>query len=419
MRFSRRASRAGRRIAALGAIAALALTAATACGSDEAEGDGKTITFVAAEYSDKTEPYWKDLISRFEKENPGLKVNLQVINWDEIDGQVQNMVLNDKAPDLLNLNKYADFAADELLFKASDVLPKEVIDDFIPSFAENSKYEGDQYGLPFIASARLLFYNKDLFDKAGVKEPPKTWDELKEAAKKISDLPGDYIGYGLPLGPEEAQGEFQIWMNSNGGHWVDDKGNWTIDSPENLETLQFLKSMVDEGLTQPNPAKTDRADVIEAFAAGKIGMIRGLPQTHNNIADQGNKFKYDVAPNPVNDGQEPTTLGVQDYLMAFDNGTGAQETLKKFLTFFYQEENYSKFITTEGFLPTTQSASDKLSDDEKLEPFIEALPKAKFYPVTDPQWTAVDSAVKQDIGQALRGTDPKKVLEQLQKTAEG
>ncbi len=256
------------RVVALGATATLALTAAAACGSDEAEGDGKTITFVAAEYSDKTEPYWQDLVSRFEKANPGLKVDLQGISWDDIDGHVQNLVLNDKAPDLLNLNKFADFAEDGLLYKAGDVLPKEVLDDFIPSFAESSKFEGEQYGLPFIASARLLFYNKDLFAKAKISEPPKTWDELKEAAKKISDLPGDAIGYGLPLGPEEAQGEFQIWINSNGGHWVDDQGNWTIDSPENLETLQFLKSMVDEGLTQPNPAKTDRADVIEAFAAG-------------------------------------------------------------------------------------------------------------------------------------------------------
>jgi multiple sugar transport system substrate-binding protein len=408
------------RVVALGATATLALTAAAACGSDEADGDGKTITFVAAEYSDKTEPYWQDLVSRFEKANPGLKVDLQVISWDDIDGHVQNLVLNDKAPDLLNLNKFADFAEDGLLYKAGDVLPKEVLDDFIPSFAESSKFEGEQYGLPFIASARLLFYNKDLFAKAKISEPPKTWDELKEAAKKISDLPGDAIGYGLPLGPEEAQGEFQIWINSNGGHWVDDQGNWTIDSPENLETLQFLKSMVDEGLTQPNPAKTDRADVIEAFAAGRIGMIRGLPQTHNNIADQGNKFEYGIAPNPVaEEGMEPSTLGVQDYLMAFDNGKGAQETLRKFLTFFYQEGNYSKFITTEGFLPTTQSASEALSDDEKMKPFVEALPQAKFYPVTDPKWTAVDGAVKQQIGKAVQGTDPKKVLEQLQKTAEG
>lgn len=411
MRFPRKAAK----VAALGLSAALAFTAA-ACGSESGEGDGKTITFVAAEYSDKTEPYWKDLIGKFEKANPGLKVDLQVISWDDIDGHVQNLVLNDKAPDLLNLNKFADFAQDELLFKAEDVLSKDVIDDFVPSFSDNSKLDDTQYGLPFIASARLLFYNKDMFAKAGIKEAPKTWDDLKAAAEKIKAEGG--IGYGLPLGPEEAQGEFQVWINGNGGHWTDDAGKWTINSPENLETLKFLKGMVDEKLTQPNPAKTDRADVIEAFASGKIGMIRGLPQTQNNIKEQGDKFEYGIAPNPVNGDGEPTTLGVQDFLMAFDNGTESQDTLKKFLDFFYEKDNYAKFLTTEGFLPTTQSAGEELADDPQLKPFIEVLPDARFYPVTDPKWTTVDGAVKQQLGKAVQGSDPKQVLDQLQQETE-
>lgn len=72
--------------AALGLSAALSLTA---CGGAGDEGDGKTITFVAAEYSTNTEPYWKDLIAKFEKANPGLKVDLQVVNWDDIDSQRQ------------------------------------------------------------------------------------------------------------------------------------------------------------------------------------------------------------------------------------------------------------------------------------------------------------------------------------------
>lgn len=419
--------RLGRKAAALGLSGMLALTAAacgsesgsgedTACNEGGSGGDGKTISFVAAEYSDKTKPYWENLISEFEKDNPGLKVDLQVINWDDIDGHVQNLVLNDKAPDILNLNKFADFADDGLLCKADEVLSKEVVDDFVPSFADNSQLEGTQYGLPFIASARLLFYNKDMFEEAGVAGPPKTWDDLKAAAAKIKAK--KHIGYGLPLGPEEAQGELQVWMNGNGGHWTDDSGKWTINSPENVEAVKFLESMVAEGLTQPNPAKTDRADVIEAFAAGDIGMIRGLPQTQNNIKEQGDKFDYGIAPNPPNGDHESTTLGVQDYLMAFKR-EGTQDTVRKFLDFFYEKENYAKFLTTEGFLPTTKSAGEQLADDPKLKPFIEVLPDAKFYPVTDPKWTAVDAAVKQQVGKAVQGSDPQQVLDRLQQETEG
>jgi len=413
-----------RRTAALGLSAALALSLA-ACGDetggtgsgDEAGGEGaKEITFVAAEYSTKTKPYWEALIKEFEAANEGLKVNLQVINWDDIDSHVTTLVQNNKQPDILNLNKFADFAADDLLYKADEVVSPEVIQDFIPSFAENSKLDGTQYGLPFIASARLLFYNTELFDKAGITEPPKTWDDLRAAAEKIKAEGA--IGYGLPLGPEEAQAEFQLWINGNGGHWVDDSGKWTINSPENVETLEFLKGMVDDGLTQPNPAKTDRADVFNAFSQGKIGMVRGMPQLEGIIKEQGGKIKYAIAPNPANGDNASTTLGVQDYLMAFKKD-GNQETVRKFLDFFYQKENHAKFLTTEGFLPTTQSGSEELADDEKLKPFIDVLPDAKFYPVTDPAWTKVDGQVKKIVGTAVQQADPKQVLDQLQTRAEG
>lgn len=408
--------------AALGLSAALALSA---CSGDETAGqDGtedtssaKEITFVAAEYSTKTKPYWEALIKEFEAQNQGLKVNLQVISWDDIDSHVTTLVQNQKQPDILNLNKFADFAADDLLFKADEVVSPEVLQDFVPSFAENSKLDGTQYGLPFIASARLLFYNTELFQKAGIKEPPATWADVKAAAEKIGKLGGGTYGYGLPLGPEEAQAEFQLWMNGNGGHWTDDSGKWTINSAENKETLAFLNGMVQEGLTQPNPAKTDRADVFNAFSQGKIGMVRGMPQLEGIIKDQGGKIKYAIAPNPANEGVESTTLGVQDYLMAFKK-EGNRDTVRKFLDFFYTKENYTKFLTTEGFLPVTQSAGAELASDEKLKQFIDVLPEAKFYPVTDPNWTKVDGQVKKLVGSAVQKNDPK-ILDQIQQKAEG
>lgn len=407
------------RLKAAAATMSVALTV-VACGNETGsagDGDAGKITFVAAEYSTNTKPYWENLIKEFEAANDGIEVDLQVINWDDIDAHVTTLVQNNKQPDILNLNKFADFAADDLLQPAADVVSPEVLEDFIPSFAENSKLDGTQYGLPFIASARLLFYNTELFEQAKV-EPPKTWDDLKAAAAKIDALGDDIYGYGLPLGPEEAQAEFQLWANGNGGHWVDDAGNWTIASDENVETLEFLTGLVDDGLTQPNPAKTDRADVFNAFSQGKIGMLRGHPQLQTIIADQGGKIEYAIAPNPANGDNPSTTLGVQDYLMAFDN-EGNTEAVKKFLDFFYQEGNYAELLTTEGFLPVTESAGAKLAGDEKLKPFIDALPSAKFYPVTDPAWTKVDGEVKKIIGTAVQGGDPRQVLEQIQKRAEG
>ena len=225
-------------------ICALALAA---CGGDDDDTGGSSsgavegeISLLVPEYSENTEGFWRDLIGRFESEHPGAKVELQTVSWTDINQKVTTLVSTNQAPDILNLDAYANFAGDELLLPADEVLSPETQDDFIDKFAENGKLEGTQYGIPFVGSVRGLFYNKDIFRKAGVQEPPKTWDELRDAAAKI-DAAGE-TGYGMPLGPEEAQAEFSLFMWGNGGDWVDGD-TWTITRPENVEALQFMSDL--------------------------------------------------------------------------------------------------------------------------------------------------------------------------------
>lgn len=104
--------------------------------------------------------------------NPGYRVKLEVVDWEQMDSKVKTYVQTGKQPDILNYNKFSDFARDELIFKTKDVVSPKVLDDFLPLFADQAQYKGVQYGLPFISSARLLFYNKDICAKAGVSGPP-------------------------------------------------------------------------------------------------------------------------------------------------------------------------------------------------------------------------------------------------------
>ena len=100
------------------------------------------------------------------------------------------------------------------------------------------EYQGKLYGFPILSSARAFFYNKDLFAKAGLAGPPKTWQEFVESARKIQALGGGTIGYALPLGPEEAQAEWSIWMWNGGGDWKSGDG-WAINSDANVRTLSL------------------------------------------------------------------------------------------------------------------------------------------------------------------------------------
>jgi ABC-type glycerol-3-phosphate transport system substrate-binding protein len=408
----------------IGAIAAgLTVTLGmTGCskGSDSGGGgkDNKTIKFVAAIYDDNTKGYWDTLIKDYEAQNKGYKVNLEMVDWTQMDAKVKTYVQTKQAPDILNYNAFSDFARDGLIYKASDVVSPQTLADFTPTFVEQTKYQGTQYALPFISSARLLFYNKDLFAKAGITAPPSTWADVKTDAQKIKAKGA--VGYGLPLGPEEAQAEFYSWaMNDNGG-WVDSSGKWAINQPANVDTLNFLRDLNKSGLTQPNPETTDRAKVFNQFAQGKIGMSIGGPFTRAGFIDPVKKdLNYGIAPLPSKDGSVHNTLGVVDILAAFKNsGETNKPAVSKFLNYFYQQQNYAKFLKLENFLPVTKSAGDALSADPYFKQFVDSLPNAKFAPTSNPAWSAVAGAVKQNLGSSVANKDPKKVLDGIQQTAE-
>ncbi|SER70828.1 multiple sugar transport system substrate-binding protein [Pedococcus cremeus] len=412
------------RVAAVALAGGLALAACSGgSGAGSAGGGGasdsgqkvKKIKLVAAEYSkDHTAAFWKQFADKY-KAKTGTELEVQVVSWDSIDQTSSTMIQNNNAPDILNLNAYASYAKDGLLYNADEVLPASAKSDILDAFVKSGTYQDKLYGFPDLSSARAFFYNKAIFKKAGIAAPPKTWDEFEADAKKIKSLGGDTIPYALPLGPEESQGEFSMWLFNNSGDWKKD-GKWTINSPENTEALTFLKKLTDEKLTQNNPGKTNRADAFNLFKSGKVGMVVGFSPLAGQL-DEEKKVDYGVAPMPTKM-SEPQTFGVTDYLMAFKK-PGNQEAVKAFYDLYYQKDQVNQFIKAEGFLPVTKSGIEFFKDDPKLKVYLDTLPNAHLTPTDDPTWDKVKLAVQQNLGGAVgSGGDPKKVLDDLQKQAE-
>jgi multiple sugar transport system substrate-binding protein len=391
---------------------ALAATAALAgCGRGSSG-----LKVVIADYSkDHTRPFWQGLGEAYTKAG-GPKVELQVVDWNTIDQQVSTMLQNNQPPDVLNLNAFASYAKDGLLYPAEEILSPKTRDDFLEAFARGGEYRGKLYGFPILSSARAFFYNRPLLDKAGLAGPPGTWDEFVQAAKKVQALGQGTIGYALPLGPEEAQAEWSIWMWNNGGDWKSGD-TWTINSERNVETLQFLADLANKHkVTQVNPGKTNRTDgAFQLFKDGKVGMVMGFSPLAAQLDAEG-KVDYGISMMPSNIGAS-VTLGVEDYLMAFKK-PGNQDAVRKFLDLYYQPENITRWITAEGFLPVTRSGLRQMSTNPRLRPYLDALPSARLAPTTDPAWDKVKLDVQQTIGLAVQpGGNPKQVLDQIQKNA--
>ncbi|MEU6487550.1 extracellular solute-binding protein [Streptomyces sp. NPDC046887] len=413
-----------RRLLSVACICAVGALTLTSCGGGggTADADGVvTLRLVAADYGDKASnsstAYWEDVSRRFTAAHPKIKVDVQVINWNDIDAQVKTMIQSGNVPDVLQTGGYADKVADDLLYKADEVLSEQTRANLIDSFAKAGEVDGTQYGIPFVSSARAFFYNKAVFAKAGVTKVPGSWAELKAAAEKIkAEVPG-VTPYALPLGPEEAQGESLIWELGNGGGFTDAKGAYTLDSPANVESFGWLKShLVQPGLTYANPATTDRKTAFADFAAGKAAMLNGHPSLIQMSKD--GKIDYGVAPIPGKSGALKSTLGVADWMMAFkDNGN--REQVRTFLDFAYSKENTLKFDETYNLMPVTEDTLQEMTGNGRhkdLQPFFELLPNAVFYPLGDTAWDAVSAEIKKSGGTAVQ--DPATTLAELQKKAE-
>jgi multiple sugar transport system substrate-binding protein len=396
-------------------LAAFALLALLSTGCDRGS---VAIKVVIADYSrEHTKPFWSALAETYTKQT-GTKVDLQIVDWNSIDQQVTTMIQGNQPPDVLNLNAFASYAKDGLLYPAAEVVSQKTREDFLEAFVLGGEYKGTLYGMPILSSARAFFYNKTLFERAKVDGPPKTWDEFVAAAKKITALGGGTIGYALPLGPEEAQAEWSIWMWNGGGDWKSGEA-WAINSEPNVKTLSFLADLANtHKVTQVNPGKTNRTDgAFQLFKDGKVGMVIGFSPLAKQL-DAEKKVDYGIAAMPTATGKS-VTLAVEDYLMAFKK-KGNQEAVKKFLDLYYQPDQITKWIAAEGFLPVTRSGVQQMRANPKLVPYLDALPNARLVPTTDPTWDKVKVDVQQTIGLAVQpGGNPRQVLDQLQKNATG
>jgi multiple sugar transport system substrate-binding protein len=391
-----------------------------ACGSSGggAGGDKNTLSLVAADYgtgpANSSQKYWQGIADAFHKANPKITVKVKTVNWNDFDNQIQTAVQNHQQPDITEGDYFANYAQEGLLYKAGDVLSNP--SNLVPVFANLGSYKGTQYGIPFTTSSRTLFYNKKLFAQAGITSAPQTWDDVKADALKIKAL--GKIGYGLPLGSEEAQAETLLWMLGNGGNFQDKSGNWTIDSAQNVETFDYLKALVKSGATEPNPGSKNRTDLWKQFAQGGMGMINGSPALIPII--QSGKVLQDSdwtsVAIPGKTGPLSSTLGVCDFTAAFKNGgTSKQAAIKKFLDFAYQDKYQIQFDKEYSLLPATTSAVNSLQSDQTFAPFLKALPNAVQYP-SDTAWAAVKTQIQQTIGTAITG-NPKSVLSTIEATA--
>ena len=387
-----------------------------------------TLDVIIAQYGPNTQNWFlgdgmdgSNFVKKFEEANPGIKLNLEVVSWNDIYTVVSTRISNNNAPDILNIDTFADYANEGLLLPVSDYCPDELFADFFPSFIEQSVIDGVCWAVPDLASARALYYNADILEEAGV-DVPTTWAELEDACQAIIDaFGGEVYPWGIDMTTDEGQAAFAYYAWGNNGGFTDAEGNWTVNCDANVAAVEYAIGLYNKGFTNPNPATQTRYDLQDMFGAGKLAMVIAPNSLPTYIADKGyTGVNYAVADIPHNEGASSSSVGVMDRIMAFKDDAAPDqaarnEAIGKFLSFFYDPENYVGWVSMEDFLPAVNSAVEALvAADPTFEAWLDVLGGAQFYPTAKAEWIDVKQGVTNVEQSALTGGDVKTLLDELQ-----
>ncbi|MBB3929390.1 multiple sugar transport system substrate-binding protein [Kaistia hirudinis] len=380
--------------------------------------DAATIRVVLGYYSAATQGLFEEMAKDYMSKHPGDEVKIEVIQWDNLQQRLTTDIAGGTAPDIsmIGTRWLLDYVKNDIAEPMDSYITPEFKAGFIDAFLAPSTLDGKLYGLPIAASARAMYYNKDLLAKAGVNEPPANWDGVVDTAKKIKALGGDSYGFALQGKEIETDAYWYYSLWTHGGEIIKD-GKSGVASPEAVAALTLYKSMIDDGLTEPDPTGLNRQDIERLFKQGRVGMILTGPWLRGQIKDEAPTLNYGIAPIP--EGTTKATYGVTDTLMVFKSSPNKELAMKFLTETVFTPEWRIKFSKAEGFLPVMKEEAKAFADDPQLKAFTDMLAYAHFAPAVA-NWEQMVDAIIAALQKTYTGqSQPEPALKEAAATIDG
>ena len=318
----------------------------------------------------------------------------------------------------------ADFAANDWISDLSGRFSAEERSAFVDGAIRSLTYGGQIYGVPHTLDMGMLYFRKDLLERSGYSEPPKTWEELKEMAGKVVRDRGTRYGYvfqGADYEGGVCNGLEFIW--THGGEVLDpnDAYKIIIDSPESIAALATERSMVSEGVAPQGVANyTEEESDIAFMLHGDAVFCRNWPYMYGLGSDPRSKAKTElvgVSPLPVGDGQHRTASCLGGDVLLIGASSEVKEEAWEFVRFYNNEENQKTWALETGIPPTRNALYHEREVMEALPKIAgarEALLNVRPRPVSG-HYSEMSRAMALRFNNVLRGnTMPEEAVEALQ-----
>jgi len=343
-------------------------------------------------------------IAGFNEEYPNITVNLDVTPWEGYWTKVQTQATSDSLPDLFWLNgpNFQLYASNGKVEPITAQVDAGLIDpaDYPESLVDLYNLDGTQYGVPKDFDTIGLWYNKQIFEEAGVDTPTAEWKwaDLTAAAQTISDKLSDQGIYGV-AGGMDGQTTYYNTIFQAGGEVVSADGKSSgYDSDADRAGLSFWSDLIASGASPSMPQLTD-APADQWFTSGKLGMFYGGSWARAAIGDSVVKDVVDVAPLPAGEEKATVIHGVSNVVAANSKNKQAAQALQIYLAGKEAQTQQGDLGAIIPAFTGTQSAFAESYPGVNLQVFLDATEYAKPLPVSknSAAWNAVEAKVLPDV----------------------
>jgi multiple sugar transport system substrate-binding protein len=378
--------RLNRALAATAVVLSMAVAGCSGGSSDGSAAQDGPVTLSYGVWDQNQVPALKQVVADFEKANKNIKVKIQVTPYDQYFTKLQAAAGGGAAPDVFWMNgpNFQLYASNGVLAPVSDQIKKDGLDTSVypKSLVELYSLDGKQYGLPKDFDTIGLWYNKTLFDDAGVKYPDDTWTwtDLQNAAAKLTNKSKGI--YGLPASLEGQQNFYNTILQAGGQVLSADNKSSGYDDPATIEGLKFWTDLIKSGSSPTLQQMTDTLP-LQWFESGKAAMFYG--GSWNVSEFKKNEYtadKVDVAPLPKGKTQAVVIHGLANVISAKSPNA---EAAWKFVKYLGSEDAAKVEAETGTVIPAyngTQEAWVAASPEYNLKIFLDATAYATPLPVS-------------------------------------
>ncbi|MGW5091577.1 extracellular solute-binding protein [Streptomyces coelicoflavus] len=401
-----------RRLLALVCVSASVLSGCGLISQDG--GSGRHTVSVWLMKGSASEDFLKRFTEGFEADHPDLDLDIRIQEWTGIGDKVQAALKADgtDGPDVVEVGntqvpQYAE--GGRLQDLTLESMRDWGIRDWLPGLAEPGQWMSQQFGVPWYAANRVVIYRKDLFEQAGVNEPPRTREEWLEATEKL-DRNGDQ---GIYLAGQD-------WYTLAGFIWDEggelaaqagEGGVWTgaLDSEEALRGMDFYRELQALG-DGPVDADEEHPPQSGVFAEGQVAQIIAVPGQAQSVLRENPDLKGKIGffPVPGKSADKPGAVFTGGSDLVVPKNTDQEEGALAVIEALAGEKWNTDLARTMNYVPNKKSLAEAVSGEEGAEAMAAGAAQGRATPGT-PQWGAVeaDNPIKEYMTKVLKGAEAK------------